>query len=223
MSVKIRLRRMGRRKAPVYALVATDARHPRDGRFIEDLGRYAPIKASAETAINTERVMYWLETGAQPSETVRSILSKEGVMLALHMKRKGASAADIEAAVATHREAVASKDGASESDRERRRKMLAAERDRVAKEEAELAKKRAEEDAKAKADAEAAQKALAAEREAAEAAAAKAAAVAEAEAGAEAEAEASEAEATEAPEAEAPEADAPTATAEDGAADEKEA
>lgn len=221
MSVKIRLRRMGRRKAPVYALVATDARHPRDGRFIEDLGRYAPIKASAETAINTERVMYWLETGAQPSETVRSILSKEGVMLALHMKRKGASAADIEAAVATHREAVASKDGASESDRERRRKMLAAERDRVAKEEAELAKKRAEEDAKAKADAEAAQKALAAEREAAEAAAAKAAAVAEA--GAEAEAEASEAEATEAPEAEAPEADAPTATAEDGAADEKEA
>ena len=221
MSVKIRLRRMGRRKAPVYALVATDARHPRDGRFIEDLGRYAPIKASAETAINTERVMYWLETGAQPSETVRSILSKEGVMLALHMKRKGASAADIEAAVATHREAVASKDGASESDRERRRKMLAAERERVAKEEAELAKKRAEEDAKAKADAEAAQKALAAEREAAEAAAAKAAAVAEA--GAEAEAEASDAEATEAPEAEVPETDAPTATAEDGAADEKEA
>ena len=221
MSVKIRLRRMGRRKAPVYALVATDARHPRDGRFIEDLGRYAPIKASAETAINTERVMYWLETGAQPSETVRSILSKEGVMLALHMKRKGASAADIEAAVATHREAVASKDGASESDRERRRKMLAAERERVAKEEAELAKKRAEEDAKAKADAEAAQKALAAEREAAEAAAAKAAAAAEA--GAEAEAEASDAEATEAPEAEAPETDAPTATAEDGAADEKEA
>ena len=221
MSVKIRLRRMGRRKAPVYALVATDARHPRDGRFIEDLGRYAPIKASAETAINTERVMYWLETGAQPSETVRSILSKEGVMLALHMKRKGASAADIEAAVATHREAVASKDGASESDRERRRKMLAAERERVAKEEAELAKKRAEEDAKAKADAEAAQKALAAEREAAEAAAAKAAAAAEA--GAEAEAEASDAEATEAPEAEVPETDAPTATAEDGAADEKEA
>jgi small subunit ribosomal protein S16 len=217
MSVKIRLRRMGRRKAPVYALVATDARHPRDGRFIEDLGRYAPIKASAETAINTERVMYWLETGAQPSETVRSILSKEGVMLALHMKRKGASTADIEAAVATHREAVASKEGGSESDRERRRKMLAAERERVAKEEAELAKKRAEDEAKAKAEAEAAQKALAAEREAAEAAAAKAA---------DAAAEAPEAEATEAPEApqaEAPEADAPEAAAEEGAADEKEA
>ncbi|HEY5564801.1 MAG TPA: 30S ribosomal protein S16, partial [Rhodothermia bacterium] len=69
MAVKIRLKRMGRRKAPVYAIVATDSRSPRDGRYIEDLGRYYPVKQPAEVSFDADRVNYWLDQGAQPSDT----------------------------------------------------------------------------------------------------------------------------------------------------------
>ncbi|MGA1494772.1 MAG: 30S ribosomal protein S16, partial [Rhodothermales bacterium] len=89
MSVKLRLRRMGRKKRPVFAIVAADSRFPRDGRYIEDLGRYNPLDEPATLTLNPERCIYWLENGAQPSDTVRSLLSREGVMLALHMRRKG--------------------------------------------------------------------------------------------------------------------------------------
>ena len=86
MSVKIRLRRMGRKKRPVFGVVAADSRFPRDGRYIEDLGRYEPLDEPNSVKLNNERILYWLENGAQPSDTVRSILSKHGLMLALHMR-----------------------------------------------------------------------------------------------------------------------------------------
>lgn len=84
MAVRIRLKRMGAKKAPFYRIVAADSRFPRDGRSIEDLGTYDPTKQPAVVTLKKERVMEWLNNGAQPSDTVRNILSKEGVMKEFH-------------------------------------------------------------------------------------------------------------------------------------------
>lgn len=80
MAVKLRLKRMGAKQRPFYRIVAADARSPRDGRFLETVGTYNPIKTPAETKIDEEKAMYWLKNGAIPTETVRNILSKEGIM-----------------------------------------------------------------------------------------------------------------------------------------------
>ena len=101
---------MGRRKVPVFSIVATDQRNARDGRYIEDLGRYYPLEQPAKVSLEEDRVRYWLEQGAQPSDTVRSILSKRGLLLATHLKKKGASEPQIEEAVEEHREQRAGKD-----------------------------------------------------------------------------------------------------------------
>jgi small subunit ribosomal protein S16 len=77
--VKIRLTRIGSKKKPFYRLVATDTRSPRDGRFIEILGFYNPHKDPVEIRLNTERIIFWLQKGATPSDTVKSLLKKEGV------------------------------------------------------------------------------------------------------------------------------------------------
>jgi len=82
--VRIRLRRGGRKKAPVYRIVVADARSPRDGKFIEIIGQYAPRQSENAISINTERALYWLSVGAQPSDTVRSILRKGGVLKTRH-------------------------------------------------------------------------------------------------------------------------------------------
>jgi small subunit ribosomal protein S16 len=78
--VKIRLRRMGAKKAPFYRVVVADARSPRDGRFIEEIGYYNPTKNPAEIHIEEARALEWLARGAQPSETVRSLFRKSGVL-----------------------------------------------------------------------------------------------------------------------------------------------
>ena len=77
--VKIRLRRMGAKKAPYYRVVVADSRYPRDGRFIEEIGTYNPCVSPAEIKIDTERAQAWIKTGAQPTETVKSLLKKAGV------------------------------------------------------------------------------------------------------------------------------------------------
>ena len=79
MATRIRLRRMGAKKAPFYRLVVADSRAPRDGRFIEEIGYYDPTKEPTVIKVNEERAAYWLKTGAQPSETVKSLLNKAGV------------------------------------------------------------------------------------------------------------------------------------------------
>lgn len=79
MSVRIRLRRMGTIKKPFYRIVATDSRSPRDGKFLESLGTYDSRKKSDPFTVNKERVSFWLSKGAQPSDTVRSILKKAGI------------------------------------------------------------------------------------------------------------------------------------------------
>ncbi|HNR04272.1 MAG TPA: 30S ribosomal protein S16 [Bacillota bacterium] len=80
MSVKIRLRRMGAKKAPFYRLVVADSRSPRDGKFIEEIGYYNPITEPAEIKIDAEKAKKWLDCGAQPSDTVRSLLKKSGII-----------------------------------------------------------------------------------------------------------------------------------------------
>lgn len=98
MAVKLRLRRDGRSHYAFFHLVATDSRSPRDGRFIEKLGYYNPNTSPADIRFDHDRILYWLQNGAQPTETVRSLLSREGILLKLHLWRKGKSPEEIEAA-----------------------------------------------------------------------------------------------------------------------------
>ena len=77
--VKIRLRRMGAKKAPFYRIVVADSRYPRDGRFIEEIGFYNPPPDPAELKVDVERAQAWIKTGAQPTETVKALLKKAGV------------------------------------------------------------------------------------------------------------------------------------------------
>ena len=78
--VKIRLRRMGAKKAPFYRVVVADSRYPRDGRFIEELGTYDPRQNPAAVNIDVERAQAWIKTGAQPTETVKALLKKAGAI-----------------------------------------------------------------------------------------------------------------------------------------------
>lgn len=80
MAVKIRLKRMGAKKSPYYRIVAADSRSPRDGRFIEQLGTYDPTKNPAAVTLKEEEILKWLNNGAQPSDTVRNLLSQAGIM-----------------------------------------------------------------------------------------------------------------------------------------------
>ena len=78
--VKIRLRRMGAKKAPFYRIVVADSRYPRDGRFIEEIGYYNPVANPAELNVDVDRAQAWVKTGAQPTETVRDLLKKAGAL-----------------------------------------------------------------------------------------------------------------------------------------------
>ena len=80
MAVKMRLKRMGTKKTAFYRVVVADSRSPRDGRFIEQLGYYDPLKEPAEVKIDAEKAKQWLKNGAQPTETVRSLLKKQGII-----------------------------------------------------------------------------------------------------------------------------------------------
>ena len=84
MAVKIRLKRMGSKKNPFYRVVVADSRSPRDGRFIETIGTYIPLLNPAEVSINEELALQWLANGAQPSDTVRNLLSQQGIMKKFH-------------------------------------------------------------------------------------------------------------------------------------------
>ncbi|MFA9381266.1 MAG: 30S ribosomal protein S16 [Acetanaerobacterium sp.] len=76
MAVKIRLRRMGAKKAPFYRIVVADSRYPRDGRFIEEVGYYDPMKDPSVIKVDTEKVNQWIKNGAQPTDTVKSLLKR---------------------------------------------------------------------------------------------------------------------------------------------------
>lgn len=80
MAVKIRLKRMGAKKAPFYRIVVADSRSPRDGRFIEEIGYYDPLKNPAEIKVNEEKAQEWLKKGAQLTDTTRSLFNKIGLL-----------------------------------------------------------------------------------------------------------------------------------------------
>ncbi len=97
MAVKIRLQRHGRKKAPYYHIVIADARAPRDGKFIENLGMYNPKSKPATIEINKDRALHWVMEGAQPTDTVKAILKYKGVMYRKHLQlgvNKGAISQD---------------------------------------------------------------------------------------------------------------------------------
>ena len=191
MATKIRLQRGGRKGYAVYRIVIADARAPRDGRFTEKIGTYNPNTNPATVDLNFDRALYWVEVGAQPTDTVRNILSREGVYLMKHLKggvKKGA----FDEATAQKKfdawKADKQKGLAAVQDQEKKAKQEAA-KAALAQE-----KKVNEEIAKKVADKKAAAAAAQAEAEAEAAAAAAAEAAVE-------EAPAAEAPATEAPEA----------------------
>ncbi len=90
MSVRIRLARVGRKKSPAYRVVVADSRKPRDGRFIEILGFYQPVNAETKVQLNDERALEWLKVGAQPSDTVKSLFRRAGILKKFHEARKPA-------------------------------------------------------------------------------------------------------------------------------------
>ncbi len=92
--VKIRLNRMGAKRQPFYRIVVADSRSPRDGRFIEIVGNYDPTKSPAIVNVDEEKVIAWIKNGAQPTDTVRSLLSKKGIMKKIHEERKAVKAAE---------------------------------------------------------------------------------------------------------------------------------
>ena len=88
MAVKMRLKRMGAKKAPFYRVVVADSRSPRDGKFIELIGTYNPLTTPAEIKLNEELALEWLKKGAQPTDTAKNVLSEAGVMEEFHKSKR---------------------------------------------------------------------------------------------------------------------------------------
>ena len=149
MSVKIRLKRMGRKKAPHYRVVVTDTRSPRDGRFVETLGYYKPLSDPARLVLDVERVDYWIGEGAQPSSTVKSLI---GRARAGGDETVAVGEVDAEQRKQEAKEALAAK-RAAEAEAKAAEEAAAAEAEAAAKAEAEAAAKaEAEKAAEAEAD-----------------------------------------------------------------------
>lgn len=179
MATKIRLQRNGRKSYAFYSIVIADVRAPRDGKFIEKVGTYNPNTHPATVDLNFERALHWVMVGAQPTDTVRNILSKEGVMLMKHLNggvRKGAfdeaaaqakfeawkQAKDAKANAAAEKNA-AEKQAAAAARLEAEKKVNAQIAEKVAEKKAAAAAAKAEAEAAAKAEAEAAEQTEAAE------------------------------------------------------------
>lgn len=176
--VTLRLQRHGRKKSPYYHIVVADSRKKRDGRIIEDLGRYNPAMQPAQVTVDSDRAVYWLNVGAKPSDTVRHLLKGQGVYYRMHLERWNKSPEEIEAALAEWRAAKEARTAETPSSVEAKKAALKAEEEKYQAEKekraAEAAKKAEEERlAKEKADAEAKAAAQAEAKAAEEAEAAK--------------------------------------------------
>ena len=149
--LRIRLQRRGRRKRPIHHVVVADSRKPRDGRIIEDLGRFDNVTPKNELTLDRDRALYWLKQGAQPSDTVRSIFKDEGLMYQMHLIRWGKSDEEIEEALTEWREKREEKEKDVPTRKERQKALLEAEEKEFQKQ----LKKKAEEAAREKAKQEA--------------------------------------------------------------------
>ena len=179
MATKIRLQRHGRKNYAFYPIVIADSRAPRDGRFIERIGSYNPNTNPATITLNFERALYWVNVGAQPTDTVRTILSQEGVLLMKHLQggvKKGAFdeaeaqrrfdawKSNKQAAVDAQRASMADKRELAAKQRlEDEQEKNKAKAEAVAKKRAELAAAKAEAEAAAAAEAAPAEEAAAEE------------------------------------------------------------
>jgi len=103
LAVKLRLRRMGKKKQPIYKIVAADVRSPRDGKFLEALGLYNPLTNPHTVDVKEERVLYWLSNGAQPTNTVKSLLREKGIILKNDLIKRGLEEEKIESELAEWR------------------------------------------------------------------------------------------------------------------------
>jgi small subunit ribosomal protein S16 len=100
LAVKLRLRRMGKKKQPIYKIVVADARSPRDGKFLEALGLYNPLTKPHTVDVKEDRILYWLSNGAQPTNTVKSLLREKGIILKNDLVKRGLDAEKIESELA---------------------------------------------------------------------------------------------------------------------------
>ena len=99
--VKLRLKRAGKKRKPFYKVVAADARSPRDGRVIEEIGTYDPNTSPVKVNFKAGRVEYWIKNGAKPTDKVHSLMKNEGIIYKLHLERKKKTAEEIEFALST--------------------------------------------------------------------------------------------------------------------------
>ncbi len=163
MAVKLRLARLGRKKRPFYRIVAIDSRKARNADFLERIGTYDPLQQPARIEVDHDLAIKWLGNGAKPSDTVRTLLSRTGVMLRWDLSKRKATPEQIEEAVSAHQQGYLDKISKAESaKREAAEKVRRAEEEKAAAEAAEAeakARAEAEAEAKAKAEAEAAAKA----------------------------------------------------------------
>lgn len=123
--VKLRLRRRGRKKHPIYDIAAMDSRKSRNGEFLERIGQYNPMTSPASIILDRERALYWLRTGAQPTDIVRRLMSVKGVMLELHLGHKGKTAEEVQAALEKHEATVKTRLARREAKRAEKKKKAA--------------------------------------------------------------------------------------------------
>jgi len=125
--IRIRLQKKGRKKRPIFHIVVADSKVARDGRIIEQVGRYDNVTEKKEVVLNEDRILYWLDTGAQPSDTVRKILRNEGVLYKRHLMMWGKNEEEIEAALAEWKSYRDSKEDDNDSRKDKHKNVLAAE------------------------------------------------------------------------------------------------
>jgi len=125
--IRIRLQKKGRKKRPIFHLVVADSKVARDGRIIEQVGRYDNVTEKKEIVLNEDRILYWLDTGAQPSDTVRKILRNEGILYKRHLMMWGKSEEEIEAAMTEWKAYRDSKEDIVTSRKDKHKNLLAAE------------------------------------------------------------------------------------------------
>ena len=129
MAVRLRLRRMGKKKQPFYRIVAIDSRVARDGKYLDNIGTYNPRSEPAAISLDNERAVYWLSQGAQPSDTVRSLLRRQGILMRLHLQKLGKDETQIGEAMQNWEASQAERQKRQEALREQKKRQRKAKKE----------------------------------------------------------------------------------------------